>query len=172
MLFLHITKNQLITIAANSKLLINLTAKLCDYRYIKDDLFQEFLLVLLEMPEEKITDQFDKGRFIYFCSNIIKIINTNRFRNKKYVNSKCPLLEREHLFDLDFDIPDESYNFDIDVKFEQVKKLVREQPLKGQILFKSVVSSTREIASELGMNHRQLIYQNVKFKSELKSKLK
>jgi hypothetical protein len=124
------------------------------------------------MPEEKILEQFDKGRFIYFCSNIIKIINTNRFRNRKYVNSKCPLLEREHLFDLDFDIPDESYNFDIDMKFEKVVKLVREQPFKGQILFKSVVTSTREIASELGMNQRKLIYQNNKFKSEIKNKIK
>lgn len=165
-------KNQLITIAANSKLLINLTAKLCNYRYIKDDLFQEFLLLLLETEEQKLIDKMNEGKFISHCSNLIHRLNMNRYRDKKYVNSRNVLVERNDTFELNFEIKDESYNFDIDMKFEKVVKLVREQPLKGQILFQSVVTSTREIASELGMNHRQLIYQNVKFKAELKNKLK
>jgi hypothetical protein len=165
-------KNQLITIAANSKLLINLTAKLCNYRYIKDDLFQEFLLLLLETEEQKLIDKMNEGKFISHCSNLIHRLNMNRYRDKKYVNSRNVLVERNDVCELNFEIKDESYNFDIDMKFEKVVKLVREQPLKGQILFQSVVTSTREIASELGMNHRQLIYQNVKFKAELKNKLK
>ena len=165
-------KNQLITIAANSKLLINLTAKLCNYLYIKDDLFQEFLLLLLETEEQKLIDKMNEGKFISHCSNLIHRLNMNRYRDKKYVNSRNVLVERNDTFELNFEIKDESYNFDIDMKFEKVVKLVREQPLKGQILFQSVVTSTREIASELGMNHRQLIYQNVKFKAELKNKLK
>lgn len=165
-------KNQLITIAANSKLLINLTAKLCNYRYIKDDLFQEFLLLLLETEEQKLIDKMNEGKFISHCSNLIHRLNMNRYRDKKYVNSRNVLVERNDVCELNFEIKDESYNFDIDMKFEKVVKLVREQPLKGQILFKSVVTSTREIASELGLNHRQLIYQNVKFKAELKNKLK
>lgn len=169
---MFIDKNQLITIAANSKLLINLTAKLCNYRYIKDDLFQEFLLLLLETEEQKLIDKMKEGKFISHCSNLIHRLNMNRYRDKKYVNSRNVLVERNDTFELNFEIKDESYNFDIDMKFEKVVKLVREQPLKGQILFQSVVTSTREIASELGMNHRQLIYQNVKFKAELKNKLK
>jgi hypothetical protein len=167
-----VDKNQLITIAANSKLLINLTAKLCNYRYIKDDLFQEFLLLLLETEEQKLIDKMNEGKFISHCSNLIHRLNMNRYRDKKYVNSRNVLVERNDVCELNFEIKDESYNFDIDMKFEKVVKLVREQPLKGQILFQSVVTSTREIASELGMNHRQLIYQNVKFKAELKNKLK
>lgn len=169
---MFIDKNQLITIAANSKLLINLTAKLCDYRYIKDDLFQEFLLSLLETDEDKLIEIMNQGKFISYCSTKIHWLNKRRYRDKKYLNSKNVLVERNDLCELNFDIKDESYNFDIDMKFEKVVKLVREQPLKGQILFKSVVTSTREIASELGLNHRQLIYQNVKFKSELRNKLK
>ena len=76
------------------------------------------------------------------------------------------MLEREHLFDLDFDIQDESYNFDVDMKFDKVVRLVREQPLKGQVLFKSVVSTMREISSELGVKEKNLTYSNNKFKSE------
>lgn len=165
-------KNQLITIAANSKLLINLTAKLCNYRYIKDDLFQEFLLSLLETDEDKLIDLMNEGKFISYCSTKINWLNKNRYRDKNYLNSKNVLVERNDVCELNFDIKDESYNFDIDMKFEKVVKLVREQPLKGQILFQSVVTSTRQIASELGLNHRQLIYQNVKFKAELRNKLK
>lgn len=114
----------------------------------------------------------NEGKFISHCSNLIHRLNIDRYRAKKFINTSNPLVERSDIFELDFDISDESYNFDIDVKFEKVKKLVREQPLKGQILFKSVVTSTREIASELGLNHRQVIYNNNKFKSELKHKLK
>jgi hypothetical protein len=58
------------------------------------------------------------------------------------------------------------------MKFERTVKLVREQPFKADILFKSVVTSTREIASELGVNQRKLIYDNNKFKSEIKNKIK
>lgn len=152
--------------------MINLTAKLCDYRYIKDDLFQEFLLSLLETDEDKLIEIMNQGKFISYCSAKIHWLNKSRYRDKKYLNSKNVLVERNDLCELNFDIKDESYNFDIDMKFDKVVKLVREQPLKGQILFKSVVTSTREIASELGLNHRQLIYQNVKFKSELRNKLK
>jgi hypothetical protein len=67
-----------------------------------------------------------------------------------------------------------NYNFDIDDKFERTVKFIKEYPdkFKSEILFKSMVSSTREIASELGLNQRQLIYQNVKFKAEIKRKIK
>jgi hypothetical protein len=58
------------------------------------------------------------------------------------------------------------------MKFEKVVRLVREQPFKADILFKSVVSSTREIASEMGIKERKLIYENCKFKNEIKNKLK
>lgn len=114
----------------------------------------------------------NEGQFISYCSNVIKGLNKNRFRDKKLVNTKNTLVERNDVFELNFDISEESYNFEIDEKIEEVKKLVREQPLKGQILFESVVKSTREIASELGLNQRKMIYENVKFKSELKRKLR
>lgn len=167
-----INKNQLITIAANSKLLINLTAKLCGYRYIKDDLFQEFLLILLETEEQKLIDKMNEGKFISHCSNLINRLNIDRYRAKKFINTSNPLVERNDTFELDFDIKDECYNFDIDVKFEKVVKLVREQPLKGQILFQSVVSTTREIASELGIKEKNLIYANNKFKIELRKQIR
>jgi hypothetical protein len=169
---LLINKDQLIVIAANSKMLNGLSTKLCNYRDIKNDLFQEFLLYLCEKPEDFLIDKVNRGQFISYCSNVLKGINSDRHRANKLVNTKNPLVERHNDYEINFDLIEESYNFEIDMKFEKVVKLVREQPFKADILFKSVVSSTREIASEMGIKERKLIYENCKFKNEIKNKLK
>ena len=167
-----INKEQLIIIAANSKMLNGLSTKLCNYRDIKNDLFQEFLLYLCEKPEDFLIDKVNRGQFISYCSNVLKGINSDRHRANKLVNTKNPLVERHNDYEINFDLIEESYNFEIDMKFEKVVRLVREQPFKADILFKSVVSSTREIASEMGIKERKLIYENCKFKNEIKNKLK
>jgi hypothetical protein len=153
-------------------MLNGLSTKLCNYRDIKNDLFQEFLLYLCEKPEDFLIDKVNRGQFISYCSNVLKGINSDRHRANKLVNTKNPLVERHNDYEINFDLIEESYNFEIDMKFEKVVKLVREQPFKADILFKSVVSSTREIASEMGIKERKLIYENCKFKNEIKNKLK
>jgi hypothetical protein len=153
-------------------MLIGLTAKLCNHRDIQHDLFQEFLLYLCEKPEEFLIDKVNNGQFIAYCSNVLKGMNSDRHRANKLINTKNPLVERHNDFEVNFDMSEESYNFEIDMKFDRVVKFTREQPNKAEILFKSVVTSTREIASELGINQRKLIYENNKFKSEIKNKIK
>lgn len=153
-------------------MLNGLSTKLCNYRDIKNDLFQEFLLYLCEKPEDFLIDKVNKGQFISYCSNVLKGINSDRHRANKLINTKNPLVERHNDYEINFDLIEESYNFEIDMKFEKVVKLVREQPFKAEILFKSVVTSTRQIASDMGIKERKLIYQNCKFKNEIKNKLK
>jgi len=169
---LLINKEQLIVIAATSRMLIGLTAKLCNHRDIQHDLFQEFLLYLCEKPEEFLIDKVNNGQFIAYCSNVLKGMNSDRHRANKLINTKNPLVERHNDYEVNFDMSEESYNFEIDMKFNRTVKFAREQPFKAEILFKSVVSSTREIAQELGVNQRKLIYENNKFKSEIKNKIK
>jgi hypothetical protein len=153
-------------------MLIGLTAKLCNHRDIQHDLFQEFLLYLCEKPEEFLIDKVNKGQFIAYCSNVLKGMNSDRHRANKLINTKNPLVERHNDYEVNFDLSEESYNFEIDMKFDRVVKFTREQPNKANILFKSVITSTREIASELGINQRKLIYENNKFKTEIKNKIK
>ena len=172
LIHLLINKEQLIVIAATSKMLNGLSTKLCNYRDIKNDLFQEFLLYLCEKPEDFLIDKVNKGQFISYCSNVIKGINSDRHRANKLINTKNPLVERHNDFEINFDLIEESYNFEIDMKFERTVKFVKEQPNKAEILFKSVVTSTRQIASELGVNQRKLIYENNKFKNEIKNNIK
>ena len=153
-------------------MLNGLSTKLCNYRDIKNDLFQEFLLYLCEKPEDFLIDKVNKGQFISYCANVLKGINSDRHRANKLVNTKNPLVERHNDYEINFDLIEESYNFEIDMKFEKVVKLVREQPFKAEVLFKSVVTSTRQIASEMRIKERKLIYENCKFKNEIKNKLK
>jgi len=166
-------KNRLLILASESKMLRNLAAKLCNYRDIHNDLFQEFLLFLCEKDEEFIINKYNNAQFIAYCSNCIKGLNSHRIRAKTLVNTKCTLSERHNEFEIiDFDIIEDCYNFEIEEKVEQIKKFAKEDKFKSEILFKSVVTSTRQIAQEFGLNQRKLIYENNKFKSELKNKIK
>lgn len=153
-------------------MLKGLTANLCNNRDIKNDLFQEFLLYLCEKPEEFLIDKVNRGQFIAYCSNVLKGMNSDRHRANKLVNTKNPLVERHNDSEVNFDMSEESYNFEIDMKFEKVVKFTRHEPFKAEILFKSVVTSTRQIASELGVNQRKLIYENNKYKQEIKNNIK
>lgn len=165
-------KDRLLILAAQSKMLQNLCAKLCNYRDIHNDLFQEFLLYLCKKDDDFLIKKYNDIQFISYCSNVIKGLNSDRHRANKLINTKNPLVERHTDIEFDFDITDESYNFEIDMKFDKVVKFTRSEPFKADILFKSVVSSTREIAQELGVNQRRLIYENNKFKTEIKNNIK
>ena len=153
-------------------MLKGLVANLCNNRDIKNDLFQEFLLYLCEKPEEFLIDKVNKGQFIAYCSNVVKGINSDRHRANKLINTKNPLVERHNDIEINFDFIEEKYNFEIDMKFERTVKFAREQPFKAEVLFKSVVTSTRQIASDMGIKERKLIYENNKFKQEIKNKIK
>lgn len=168
-------KAKLLELGANHKMLKALAFKLCNGRDIHNDLFQEFLLFLCEKDEAFLIQKYNDIQFISYCSNIIKGLNSKRYQQSKCINSKNPLIEKCNSFEvIDFEIEENSYNFEIDMKFERTVKFIKEYPdkFKSEVLLKSMVSSTRKIASELGMNQRQLIYQNVKFKNEIKNKVK
>jgi DNA-directed RNA polymerase specialized sigma24 family protein len=168
-------KSKLLVIGANHPMLKNLAFKLCNGRDIHNDLFQEFLLYLCEKDEAFLLKKYEEIQFISYCSNVIKGLNSNRYTQSKYINSKNPLIEKCNSFEvLDFEISDICYNFEIDAKFDRTVKFIKEYPdqLKADILFKSIELSTREIANDLGLNQRQLIYQNNKLKNEIKKKVK
>jgi hypothetical protein len=163
------TKDRLLILASESKMLRNLAAKLCNYRDIQHDLFQEFILILCETDEKILIDKYNNAQFIGFCYLNLKSLNLNRLTANNLVNTKNPLAEKRNVYEIDnLELIDEDYNHEIDVKFEKVIKFVKKDKFKSEILFKSVVKSTREIAQDLGLNQRKLIYENVKFKKQIK----
>ena len=166
-------KERLLILASESKLLKGLAANLCNHRDIQHDLFQEFLLYLCEKQEDFLLNKYESAQFISYCSNCVKGLNSHRLRNAKLVNSKCPLVERHNVNEIiDFDIEENIYNFDVEEKINEIVKFAKEDKFKVEVLFKSVVTSTRQIAQDLGVNQRKLIYQNNLFKKELRTKLR
>jgi len=167
------TKERLLILASESKLLRGLAAKLCNHRYIQHDLFQEFLLFLCEKSEVFLLDKYNNGQFIHYCYNCVHGLNTRRLKANQLVNSKCPLVERHNKNEIiDFEVEENIYNFEIEEKINEIVKFAKEDKFKVEVLFKSVVTSTRQIAQDLGVNQRKLIYQNNKFKSELRRKFR
>jgi len=167
------TKERLLILASKSKMLKNLAAKLCNHRDIQHDLFQEFLLYLCEKDEDILVKKYDNAQFIGYCVLTLKSLNSHRLKANTLVNTKCPLVERHNTNEIiDFDIEENSYNFEVEEKINEIVKFAKEDKFKVEVLFKSVVSSTRQIAQDLGVNQRKLIYNNNKFKSELRQKLR
>lgn len=167
------TKERLLILASESKVLRGLAAKLCNHRDIQHDLFQEFLLFLCEKPEEFLLNKYDNAQFIHYCYNCVHGLNGRRLKANQLINSKCPLVERHNNYEIeDFDIEENIYNFEVEEKINEIVKFAKEDKFKVEVLFKSVVTSTRQIAQDLGVNQRKLIYQNNKFKSELRNKLR
>lgn len=167
------TKERLLILASESKMLKGLAAKLCNHRDIQHDLFQEFLLFLCEKPEMFLLDKYDNAQFIHYCYNCIHGLNGRRLKANQLINSKCPLVERHNLHEIiDFDIEENIYNFEIEEQIEQIVKFAKGDKFKADVLFKSVITSTRQIAQDLGVNQRKLIYQNNLFKRELRQKLR
>lgn len=166
-------KERLLILASNSKMLRNLTAKLCNYREIQHDMFQEFMLYLCEKDENFLLKKYEDAMFIGYCVLTIKTINSHRLKANTLINTKNVLAEKNNFVELkDMPIESEVYNHDIDIKFKKAVKFAKSDKFKADVLFKSVVTSTRKIASDLGINQRKLIYENNKFKKELREKLK
>lgn len=114
-------KVTLITLAAKCKMLKNLANKLCNYRYISDDLFQEFLIYLYEKDEDFLVRKYLEVNFIYYCSCVIRGLNGHRLAANKLVNSKNPLCEKTNVFELNgYEAEDNNYCFELDEKYSKV----------------------------------------------------
>ena len=157
-------KTKLITIAANSKLLKNLAKKLCNYRYISDDLFQEFLIYLLERPEELLIKKYLEVNFIFYCSCVIRGLNGKRLTANKLVNSKNPLCEKINIFELNgYEATTSEYNYELDAKRDKVINDTR---------FKFLQQSYSELINETGLTYFQITNKKNKTKRELSKHFK
>jgi len=155
-------KHQLITLAAKSKMLQNLARKLCNYRYIGDDLFQEFLLYLLNKDEEFLVRKYLEVQFIFYCSNVIKGLNINRITSSKYLNTKNTLCEKIHNCELSgFEFTDNNYNFEIDEKYNEIIK-------DEQAVY--LTNSYGQLIEQTGQTYSKIHNLKTKAKNELKKK--
>ena len=170
-------KTQLIELAANSQQLKSYCKTLCRGRDIYNDLFQEFLLNLLQREEKFLIDKFENITFISFCRFTIYKMNLNRYVANKLVNTKNPLSEKYVENTSRFDTEnDEGYNHEIDIKFNKTMEFLEQTPkvkkYQVAILFHSVTRTTKDIAKSINAPQRQVIYQNNKLKELIKQNVK
>lgn len=146
--------------------------KLCKGRDIHNDLFQEFIIKLLEKDESFLIKKYNEAQFIFYCSNTLKGINSTRWRDTKAINTKNTLVERHNQYEFsDPNVADDDYNYDIDVKFKKTISCLKD--IEGyELLLQSIELTTREVSEINNLNQRQLIYQNNKIKDKVKNKVK
>jgi hypothetical protein len=165
-------KNSLIILASDSKMLRNLSKKLCNYRDIHNDLFQEFLIYLLEKDETYLINKYNDIQFIHYCSNCIRGLNSNRIRDNRALNSKNPLIEKHNIFELEMiEQKDEPYNFDNDIKFSQTMNFIKKNK-ECDIVLKSMKISLKQIATDSGGTYKQITYKNQQAKQLIRKNIK
>lgn len=169
-------KNELITLAANSNELKGFCKKLCEGNDIYLDMFQDFLVHLLECSEEMLAKKYNDMLFIGYCYYKLRELNMMRLRAAKFTNSKNTLATKMGMIDFEDvsdEIPDETYNHNVDEKFEKTMEyLENDKSVKKYqvaILFASTQKSTREISEIIGTKERVVIYQNNKLKQKIKA---
>ncbi len=164
-------KNKLIELAYNSKMLKGLSYNLCKGRDIHNDLFQEFIMKIINKDEAFLIKKYNEIQFISYCSNVIKGLNSMRYRDAKAVNTKNPLVEKYNEVEFECEVIDENYNYEVDLKYNKTLSLLKN--IEGSdLLIESINSTTRQVAEDYNLKQRQLIYKNNKIKNKLKGLLK
>jgi hypothetical protein len=161
-------KKTLLTLAANSNLFRNLCNKLCNYRYIADDLFQEFLLYISEKPEEFLIKKYNEIQYISYCTNVIKGLNSHRLVANTLTNTKNRLAERHNYIEVNTCnlLDDDSTDFEIEFenKINKVKTT-----LADDSEFFLIDKTNKEIAELKGLTVRQVVYKRKLIKEKVKN---
>lgn len=71
------TFNQIIEELANTPLYMDICKTYTANDYIKEELYQEFFIVLLKYKEDKIIEMYNNKQLRYFCVGIIKTMATS-----------------------------------------------------------------------------------------------
>jgi DNA-directed RNA polymerase specialized sigma24 family protein len=156
-----LTKAQILNDIANNKLFTNICHRLCSGRYIKDDLYQEFFLIIAEKPESYLIDIYNKGYLNAYCVNTIYNLNYGKSKHDRYnLPSKFALYEELNLNDLDLNkavIKDSKYNSKVDVTFDKVIKYLQEDDsIKYEdvcLLFESIDNRLIDISRESNIKY-------------------
>lgn len=101
-------------------------------KHLADDLYQEFILSILETEQSKLSAAKDGGYLEVFCVGVINNIWGKRNRAKSYVVGKTsPLFEYCNTIEVDdvnrFIKPSDGYNIRYDYVSKEIEKHIKEQ---------------------------------------------
>lgn len=120
--------HSLVILANNSKKLKGFCKKICNYNDIHLDIFQEFLIYLLNDNEEKLIKKYNEDKFFNYCGFIIYRLNIDRIRDSKRTNTKNTsvlISNNTNTLEALINVSESNYNYKIDEDFDRVMNYVR-----------------------------------------------
>ena len=122
-------KEQIITSIVNEKKYVSICKKLAKSPHLAEDLYQEFMLQVLEIKDDRLTKANEGNYLTVFCVGIINNIWNNRGRVKSYSNgSTSPLFEfsrsRAEGVDYEYLLESKEYDSTIDVKYDKALEVI------------------------------------------------
>jgi hypothetical protein len=153
--------------------------------HLADDLYQEFILRLLEQSDSKVNEAHEQGYLEWYCISIINSIWNQRNRIKTYtVGKTSPLFEYSNVIDTEFSFtqPTPTYDVDFDYTQERALDIIKseydspnnELMYTARVFFHSnyTFKNTRKFAEKSTIGYRSLIKTCTKYKKMLIDKLK
>jgi DNA-directed RNA polymerase specialized sigma24 family protein len=169
------TYNDIINIVANHQQYKRFCKKLCkgNNTQIHDDLYQEFILCILEYDKDKIIDLHNRKELECFCLSIIFRINSHRIKPPTFNPCNAPLYELSNFTtELTNTHKQESYNLNIDINANKILDYVsKDKSIKVEdwlLLTESLDRSLIDISKESGIPYITLKVKRKRLKDKIR----
>lgn len=165
------TKSKIIESVNNDSNLKRYCASLCGGRNIKDDMWQELVLLLCEKNEEAIVGMYLNGYLHKWCGQVLKNLNSIRIKANKSVNTKAQALREmacSHFEIKNKEVHEQGYDFANDANIEQLTKYIQSRGINPVF----VLSTPRHACMVTGKSIGSVKWERSKIINELRKNFK
>lgn len=167
--------NEIINIVANHEQYKRFCKKLCknNKSYIYEDLYQEFILCILEYDKDKIIELHNRKELECFCLSIIFRINSHRVKPPVFNPCNSPLYELSNFTnEITNHHKQDYYNLNIDINANKILDYVsKDKTIKVEdwLLFtESLDRKLIDISKESGIPYITLKVKQKKLKDKIR----
>lgn len=140
--------------------------KIYNGRFLHEDLYQEFILIMLEKPKEQMILLTEKNKLRNYCFGVITMLFRIRGRKKSLLNeitSKIDISE----FNIEFESHD--YNGFDEVKYNKVTKILQKSSEDELLILSlSLNKGVKTFCKQAEISYHTVRINNSKFKKEIK----
>lgn len=165
------SKNEIISAVFGDQALKGLCSKLCNSRDIKNDLWQEFILVICEKDEASLIEMQQKGYLYRWCSAVLKNMNYARIKTNTHANTRNQSLREisaTHAEISNLEINDHGYDWDKEDKMTMVELEMKR--IKANQVF--VFGSIKDACEATGKTKDSVKWERSKIINELRKNFK
>lgn len=146
--FTTLTKTDIINLITTDKEYLRISRKIAKGNDLQNDLYQEFIIVMIEYNEGKLIEVFKKGQLKFFCTGIMQ---------RMYYNKNSPFykMHKKFIENIDSNIPEirfeESEN-NPEINIPKLIELGNELKFETTLLLLSVeMGSVVEVSKQTGI---------------------